>query len=70
MTIGGGFKRRLEFVLEQTFQHFVHGGDHMSRTFVANRLLEAAQTGIVKLEDLKRIAQAALIEASQPSKSA
>ena len=69
MPIGDGFKTRLEFVLQETFQECPHGGDHISRAFVANRLLNAAQTGIVKLDDLKSIAKAALLEIPQPPTS-
>ena len=62
MKIGDGFKTRLEFVLEQVFESRLCGGDHEERAFVATRLLKAAQSGILKLEDLKRVAQDALIE--------
>jgi hypothetical protein len=60
MTIGSGFKARLEFVLEQVFEGRSGGGDHESRAFVAARLLKAAQSGIVRIDDLKRVAQEAL----------
>jgi hypothetical protein len=67
MNIGDGFKTRLEFVLEQVFESHLCGGDHEERAFVATRLLKAAQSGILKLEDLMRIAQDALVELLQPS---
>lgn len=70
MKIGDGFKARLEFVLEQVFQNLSYGGDHDSRAFVAKELLKAAQSGVVKLEDLKRVAQDALLQALQVPKSA
>lgn len=63
MTIGDGFKARLEFVLEQVFENLSSGGDHATRSFVAQQLLKAAQAGIVKLEDLKQVAQDALLQA-------
>ena len=66
MKIGSGFKTRLEFVLEQVFESRSSGGDHEARAFVATRLLKAAQSGILKLEDLKRVAQDALVELLQP----
>jgi hypothetical protein len=50
-------------VLEQVFENLSSGGDHLTRAFVAERLLKAAQAGIVKLEDLKRVAQDALLQA-------
>jgi hypothetical protein len=70
MKIGNGFKTRLEFVLEQVFEGLSGGGDHDMRAFVAARLLAAAQSGILKLEDLKRVAQEALFELLQPPKPA
>jgi hypothetical protein len=63
MKIGDGFKARLEFVLEQVFEKLSDGGDHETRAFVAKRLLRAAQAGIVKLDDLKRVAGDALRDA-------
>ena len=69
MTIGDGFKARLEFVLEQVFEN--HScGDHERRAFVARRLLMAAQRGVLSLEKLKGVARDALFEALQPPKSA
>lgn len=70
MTIGDGFKARLEFVLEQVFENCSDGGDHESRAFVAKQLLKAAQRGILSLEKLKDVAQEALLEALQAPKSA
>lgn len=68
MKIGNGFKTRLEFVLEQVFGGLSDGGDHETRAYVAARLLEAAQSGILKLEDLRRVAHDALVELLRPSK--
>jgi len=62
MNIGDGFKARLEFVLEQVFNGLSSGGDHETRAYVAQRLLRAAQSGIVKLDDLKQVAQNALLD--------
>ena len=70
MTIGDGFKARLEFVLEQVFEKLSDGGDHETRAFVAKRLLRAAQAGIVKLDDLKRVAGDALRDALHTPRSA
>ncbi|WP_223975831.1 hypothetical protein [Bradyrhizobium sp. RD5-C2] len=66
MKIGNGFRTRLEFVLGQVFEDLECGGDHETRAFVATRLLEAAQSGILKLEDLKGLAQDALAELVHP----
>lgn len=70
MTIGDGFKVRLEFVLEQVFDNHSDGGDHESRAFVASRLLQAAQRGVLSLEKLKSVAQDALLEALRSPRSA
>lgn len=70
VTIGDGFKARLEFVLEQVFQDHSDGGDHVCRAFVAIRLLQAAQRGVLSLEKLKGVAQEALHEALSVPKSA
>jgi hypothetical protein len=69
-TIGAGFKARLEFILERVFENVSHGGDHQSRAFVAARLLKAAQSGVVGLDNLTRIARDALVEVVRPPKSA
>jgi hypothetical protein len=70
MRISDGFKARLEFVLEQIFESFSYGGDHEVRAFVAARLLRAAQSGIVKLDDLQQVAREALLEVARAPKSA
>ena len=70
MTIGDGFKARLEFVLEQVFESHSCGGNHERRAFVAQRLLSAAQRGVLSLEKLKSVAQDALLEQPHTRKSA
>ena len=70
MKIGDGFKARLEFVLEQVFEDQSCGGDHRSRAFVARRLLQAAQRGVLSLERLKAVAREALLEAPSAAEPA
>jgi len=70
MNIGAGFKARLEFVLEQVVKDLSYGGDHKTRAFMAARLLSAAQSGVVKFEDLVRVAQDALLDALRAADSA
>lgn len=70
MNIGAGFKARLEFVIEQVVKDLSHGGDHKTRALMAARLLSAAQSGIVKFDDLVRVAQDALHDALQAEDSA
>ena len=63
MNIGAGFKAWLEFVIEQVVKGFSHGGDRKTRALMAARLLSAAQSGIVKFEDLVLVAQDPLLDA-------
>jgi len=70
MKIGAGFKARLEFVLEQVAKNLSYGGDHKTRAFIAERLLNAAQSGIVKFDDLVRVAHDALLDAVRAADSA
>ncbi len=70
MKIGAGFKARLEFVLDHVVKNLANGGDHKTRAFIAVRLLSASQSGIVKLEDLVRVAQDALLDALRATDSA
>jgi hypothetical protein len=70
MKISDGFKVRLEFVLEKVFENMSCGGDHLTRAFVAKRLLLASQSGVFKYDDLVGVAEDALLEASQAERSA
>lgn len=52
----------MDIVLEQTCRQLPHGGDHASRRFIAERLIQAAQTGRATLGELGIVARRALAE--------
>jgi hypothetical protein len=52
----------MDVVLEQTCRQLPHGGDHDSRRFIAERLIEAAQVGHSTLGELGIVARRALAE--------
>jgi hypothetical protein len=70
MNIGAGFKARLEFVPEQVVKDLSYDGDHKACAFMTARPLSAAQSGVVKFEDLARVAQDALLDALRAEDSA
>ena len=55
-------KANMDGVLEETCRQLPHGGDHDSRRFIAERLIEAAQAGHTTLGELGIIARRALAE--------
>lgn len=55
-------KANMDVVLEETCRQLPHGGDHDSRRFIAERLIEAAQTGHATLGELGIVARRALAE--------
>jgi len=50
----------MDLVLEEVCRQMKHGGDHESRKFVAERLIECARDGRTDLTDLNAAAQHAL----------
>ena len=68
--IGEGYKARLELVLDQTCAGLPYGGDHRSRQYIAEQLIEAVQAGEASFEHLKQVAQRALVELASTPKSA
>ena len=50
----------MDVVLEQTCRQLPHGGDHDSRRFIAERLIEAARAGHSTLGELGIVARRAL----------
>lgn len=52
----------MDVVLEETCRQLPHGGDHDSRKFIAERLIEAAQEGHSTLGELGIVARRALAE--------
>jgi hypothetical protein len=55
-------KANMDVVLEQTCRQLPHGGDHDSRKFIAERLIEAAQSGHSTLGELGIVARRALAD--------
>ena len=55
-------KANMDVVLEETCRQLPYGGDHDSRKFIAERLIEAAQAGHSTLGELGIVARRALAE--------
>lgn len=60
-----GFDERLqaniEVVLDETCRELPHGGDHESRKFVAEQLVQAARGGKTSLSELTYTGRRALV---------
>lgn len=57
-------KANMDVVLEQTCRQLPNGGDHDSRKFIAERLIEAAAAGHTTLGELGIVARRALADLS------
>ncbi|OAF04916.1 hypothetical protein AYJ54_23140 [Bradyrhizobium centrolobii] len=55
-------KANMDVVLEETCRQLPHGGDHDSRRFIAERLIDAAQSGHATLGELGIVARRALAD--------
>jgi hypothetical protein len=55
-------KLKLDQVLEETCRRLPHGGDHIARKFVAERLIKAAERGHVTRGELGIIARRAIAD--------
>jgi hypothetical protein len=55
-------RANMDIVLEEICREMPHGGDHESRKFVAERLMECAREGHTALADLNSVARRALLE--------
>ena len=55
-------RANMDVVLEEICQQMAHGGDHESRKFIAERLIEAARGGRTSLTELNSVARRALLE--------
>jgi hypothetical protein len=52
----------MDSVLEETCRELPHhGGDHETRKYIAEHLIEAAQSGKTTLTDLRAVARQALL---------
>jgi hypothetical protein len=55
-------RANMDVVLEEICREMPHGGDHESRRFVAERLIECAREGRTSLAELNSVARRALLE--------
>ncbi len=51
----------LDVVLEETCRVLPHGGDHETRKFIAESLIDAAQSGNITMDDLREVARRSLL---------
>lgn len=54
----------MEIVLDEAFEGVPHGGDHESRKYVAEMLLESARKGNASLDELRAVGRDALQQLS------
>jgi hypothetical protein len=57
----------LDMVLEDVCRSLPHGGDHMTRKKVAEKLLSTARKGNVTIDGLTPVARDTLLEATEPA---
>ena len=55
-------RANMDVVLEEICREMPHGGDHESRRFIAERLIESAREGRTTLPELNSVARRALLE--------
>jgi hypothetical protein len=55
----------MDVVLEEVCRSLPHGGDHESRKYVAQKLMETAEKGNVTLQELRPVAGRAFSELSR-----
>ena len=55
-------RANMDVVLEEICREMPHGGDHESRKFIAERLMECAREGRTTLAELNGAARRALLE--------
>ena len=55
-------RANMDVVLEEICREMPHGGNHESRRFVAERLIECAREGRTSLTELNSAARRALLE--------
>jgi hypothetical protein len=60
----------MDLVLEEVCAELPHGGDHESRKFIAEKLLEAAEAGLTTLSKLRAVARRALVLLKNTPRSA
>ena len=55
-------RANMDVVLEEICSEMPHGGDHESRKFIAERLMECAREGRSSLAEFNSVARRALLE--------
>lgn len=55
-------RANMDVVLEEICREMANGGDHDSRKFIAERLIESAREGHRSLTELNSVARRALLE--------
>ena len=55
-------RANMDVVLDEMCREMEHGGDHDSRKFIAERLIESAREGRTSLTELNSVARRALLE--------
>ena len=55
-------RANMDLALEEVCREMMHGGDHASRRFIAQRLIECTREGRTSLAELKGVARRALLE--------
>ena len=55
-------RANMDVVLEEICREMPHGGDHESRKFIAERLMECVREGRSSLAELNGVARRALLE--------
>jgi len=60
----------MDVVLDEICRELPHGGDHESRKFIAEQLMNAARDGKTNLGDLTYVGRRALVQLQNGAKSA
>ena len=60
----------MDVVLDEICRELSHGGDHESRKFIAEHLMQAARGGKTTLGELTYVGRRALVHLQNASKSA
>ena len=55
-------RANMDVVLEEICREMANGGDHESRKFIAERLIDSAREGRTSLAELTSVARRALLE--------
>jgi hypothetical protein len=63
-------RANLDVVLDEICSELPHGGDHESRKFVLEHLMQAARDGKTKLSELTYVGRRALVQLQNKPRSA